>query len=270
MRAQKRRILVAESVGDKDTLVIAQTRLQRLVQEYKRFSKAAGLRTQQERLEVAGFGPKQASRATGSAKKQISMIESFKETMTESGYTVKGFDYYTGDLETLQQMQTAFTRLAKDFPDEANGLTIHLSKTADPTTYGWFDRDANAIHYSRDLFKDWKKLQDDYKELVNEGHFPVGTDARGCFYHEFGHAVWFARGGKSLRKAVDSTLLKLGHGYVNVEQRKTLIRKLLSGYAAETTYPAYQEVIAEAFSEWYNSDKPREFCKELLKEVGIR
>ena len=161
-------------------------------------------------------------------------------------------------------------RLAKDFPDEANGLTIHLSKTADPTTYGWFDRDANAIHYSRDLFKDWKKLQDDYKELVNEGHFPVGTDARGCFYHEFGHAVWFARGGKSLREAVDSTLLKLGHGYVNVEQRKTLIRKLLSGYAAETTYPAYQEVIAEAFSEWYNSDKPREFCKELLKEVGIR
>ena len=69
MRAQKRRILVAESVGDKDTLVIAQTRLQRLVQEYKRFSKAAGLRTQQERLEVAGFGPKQAVRARALVEK---------------------------------------------------------------------------------------------------------------------------------------------------------------------------------------------------------
>ena len=69
MRAQKRRILVAEAVGDKDTLVIAQTRLQRLGQEYKRFSKAAGLRTQQERLEVAGFGPKQAVRARAAVEK---------------------------------------------------------------------------------------------------------------------------------------------------------------------------------------------------------
>lgn len=63
MRAQKRRILVAEASGDKDTLAIAQTRLQRLRQEYTRFSKASGLRTQQERLEVAGFGPKQAERS---------------------------------------------------------------------------------------------------------------------------------------------------------------------------------------------------------------
>ena len=67
-RHQKRRILTAEAAGDKDTLTVAQTRLQRLRQEYIRFSKAAGLRTEDERLYVAGFGHKEAARAKAGAK----------------------------------------------------------------------------------------------------------------------------------------------------------------------------------------------------------
>ena len=53
IRKEKRRVLVAESAGDVETLPVAQTRLQRLRQEYKRFSDAAGLRTEDERLFVA-------------------------------------------------------------------------------------------------------------------------------------------------------------------------------------------------------------------------
>ena len=45
-----------------------QIRLQTLRQEYNRFSKAAGLRTQTERAEVAGFGHKQASAADKAAR----------------------------------------------------------------------------------------------------------------------------------------------------------------------------------------------------------
>ena len=63
MRTQKRRILVDEAAGGKDKLLTDQIKLRRLSEEYKRFSKAAGLRTQQERAEVAGFGPGQAGRA---------------------------------------------------------------------------------------------------------------------------------------------------------------------------------------------------------------
>ena len=61
IRKQKRRILVDEAAGDKDRLLTDQIRLRRLRQEYGRFSKAAGLRTQQERLEIAGFGTKRAA-----------------------------------------------------------------------------------------------------------------------------------------------------------------------------------------------------------------
>lgn len=56
IRRQKRRVLVAEAAGDTKTLSAAQTRLRLLRQDYKHFSKAAGLRTQHERVDVAGGG----------------------------------------------------------------------------------------------------------------------------------------------------------------------------------------------------------------------
>ena len=61
MRGQKRKILIDEATGDKEKLQTDQIRLVRLSDEYKRFSKAAGLRTQQERALVAGVGRKQAA-----------------------------------------------------------------------------------------------------------------------------------------------------------------------------------------------------------------
>ena len=68
MRTQKRRILVDEAAGDNDKLLTDQIKLRRLSEEYKRFSKAVGLRTQPERAQVTGFGGGQAARATAAAK----------------------------------------------------------------------------------------------------------------------------------------------------------------------------------------------------------
>lgn len=70
IRKQKRRILVAEqNPGDKERLQQTQIKYHVLDQEYKRFSKTAGLRLQHERMEMAGFGPKQAKAADGEWKK---------------------------------------------------------------------------------------------------------------------------------------------------------------------------------------------------------
>ncbi|WP_458862731.1 phage minor capsid protein [Acidaminobacterium chupaoyuni] len=69
MRTQKRRILGDEATQDKEKLQINQIRLRRLREEYSRFSKAVGLRTQQERAEVAGFGAGQAKRAEKTVEK---------------------------------------------------------------------------------------------------------------------------------------------------------------------------------------------------------
>ncbi len=51
-----------------EALLTDQVRLQRLRQEYSRFSKAAGLRTENERLHVSGFGRGEAARATKAAE----------------------------------------------------------------------------------------------------------------------------------------------------------------------------------------------------------
>lgn len=74
IRKQKNRILVDEAAGDKDKLLSDQIRLQRYRQEYVRFSKAAGLRTQNERAQVAGFGRKQAAEAMVETDKQLKII----------------------------------------------------------------------------------------------------------------------------------------------------------------------------------------------------
>ena len=58
-----------------------QIKLQTLRQEYNGFSKAAGLRTQTERAEVAGFGHKQA----GTADKAYKNYQSTLEKSTKSG-----------------------------------------------------------------------------------------------------------------------------------------------------------------------------------------
>ncbi|BAK99003.1 hypothetical protein OBV_18050 [Oscillibacter valericigenes Sjm18-20] len=71
MRTQKRRILADETTGDKDKLTTDQIRLRRLDEEYKRFSKAAGLRTEIERAQVTSFGPRQAARAAAAFEKTL-------------------------------------------------------------------------------------------------------------------------------------------------------------------------------------------------------
>ena len=53
IRKQKKRVLVDEATGDADKLLTDRIQLQRLNQEYTRFSKAAGLRTELERLHIA-------------------------------------------------------------------------------------------------------------------------------------------------------------------------------------------------------------------------
>lgn len=86
IRKQKRRILIDETTGDAEKLETDQIKLQMLRQEYKRFSKAAGLRTQTERAEVAGFGHKQAS----AADKAYRNYQSALEKSTKSGIMSAG------------------------------------------------------------------------------------------------------------------------------------------------------------------------------------
>ena len=60
IRAQKRDVLIAENQPDKEALQNQQIRLQALKQRYQDFCRKTGLRTEDERLFVSGFGRKGA------------------------------------------------------------------------------------------------------------------------------------------------------------------------------------------------------------------
>lgn len=74
IRYRKRRCLIDEAAGDKERLAIDQTKLTRLNDEYARFTKAAGLRSQRERAQVAGFGRQQAATARRTAENKFKEI----------------------------------------------------------------------------------------------------------------------------------------------------------------------------------------------------
>lgn len=68
IRKRKKKILLDEGLHDEQRLAHDQTKLVRLNEEYARFTKAAGLRSQRERTMVAGFGVKEAKSAELTAK----------------------------------------------------------------------------------------------------------------------------------------------------------------------------------------------------------
>mgnify|MGYP004644812721 CR=1 FL=1 len=69
IRKTKREILAADSSGDSDMFTAKSVLLRRQREEYNRFSKAAGLLTQNERNQVIGFGRSVASRAAWADRK---------------------------------------------------------------------------------------------------------------------------------------------------------------------------------------------------------
>ena len=68
IRKQKRRILLSEGTEDEEQLLADQIRLTRLNQEYKRFNAAMGFKSRQERLEVIGWGRKQAAKVSAAVR----------------------------------------------------------------------------------------------------------------------------------------------------------------------------------------------------------
>ena len=107
MRKQKRRILIDEATGDTEKLQTDQIKLQRLRQEYARFSKAAGLRTQNERAEVAGFSWKQ----TGEADKAYKKLAKVANSMYDIGSEEQNVKAYLRDLPIRKEIQSHPERL---------------------------------------------------------------------------------------------------------------------------------------------------------------
>ena len=268
IRAQKNRILVAEAAGDVKALQTAQIRLRQLQLQYDAFSNGVGLRTQEERLWVSGFGPGEAKRANATAQKQQKMVQRFTQDMELCGYKVKGFESFAGEQQVLDEMYNAFFEMQLRYPDVAQGRTIVLSRS-DPDTYGWYDPRDGSIRFNRIFYEDLPTLKQRYAQDEQKGHFPRGTDWRAGFYHEFGHAfAYFHEKNAGLGNSIKRALKTCGYPFLNRKQVDDALCKELSQYSIDNSVAVHIEVIAECFSEWYNSDEARKFCESMLKEVG--
>jgi len=183
IRTQKRRILTAEATGDKEMLSVAQTRLQVLRQEYSRFSKATGLRAENERAQVVGFGRKQAAKASASVKsiekqrrleynrrqeetrvlifsdrtiKTINAGHQNKHIKTSKGY-IPGRSYIYGDVETAQRLvdkyhgtgQLVFNRKGEWAKRETVTHDSAIGVCVDPSTLAEMATRRFTIHYGK-------------------------------------------------------------------------------------------------------------------------
>ena len=87
MRRTKREIIAAEASNDEDMLTAKSILLRRQREEYAKFSKEAGLLTQNERTQVYGFGKSVAQKARWKAQKALDIARKayyniFKENIT--------------------------------------------------------------------------------------------------------------------------------------------------------------------------------------------
>ena len=102
IRDRKRRILIDEATGDKERLAVDQTKLGRLNDEYARFTKAAGLRSQRERANISGFGVKEANSTNAAVK----AIEKQANSMYDIGSTKQNVDAWLRDQLTRAKIGT--------------------------------------------------------------------------------------------------------------------------------------------------------------------
>ena len=90
MRKTKREIIAAEASGDEDMLTAKSILLRRQREEYAKFSKEAGLLTQNERTQVYGFGKSVAQKARWKASLQLAHQENYtiSQKSVQNSFTV--------------------------------------------------------------------------------------------------------------------------------------------------------------------------------------
>lgn len=263
IRATKRALSGLDEAGFKTEFAQQAVKLKRQEAQLKAFARETGRRVDSARTQVQGFGRSEAQKAVAQNKSYQNLLGHLGAV----GIQTKGFNKNPIHPKILGEMETAYTRLAKIYPKEIKGLTLRYGFNADAGTFGWYDPKKGEIVFNSNIFGDLGALEKSYAEGVATNLFPKNTDWRALFYHEFGHRFSYVNEIDNMA-AVKAMERQLGYGYHTAKKAENMLIAHLSDYSVEKTKPQYQEVIAECFGEWYNSDKARDFCRAYLKEVG--
>lgn len=288
IRKQKRRILAAEqNPNDKERLQQAQIKYQVLDQEYKRFSKAAGLRLQHERMEMAGFGPKQAraaERLTNNISKMANAdennndwSEAIARTVTKEeksaliayagdrGIKIPSLNYFDGDPDLLKAQIDALSTVSQQLPT-GNKLVLSVSKSLPDEDFA--ETVGNHITVNNKALRNRKVTE---ANLAAGGVFS-SSKAEAVVIHEYGHVITMAKGNKGVEIAQKACYNIFGKN-LDIGDILKVLRREVSPYS--TTYYAkrnspfafdssrYKEIIPEILAK--NSFGKNELTVEFVK-----
>lgn len=236
IRKQKNRILVAEQTGDENTLLAARIRLTRLRQEYRAFSKATGLPTQEERLWVSGFGKKKNVQTMTLQNADHMGQPHIFETITTKNkngeivaerHPVKCYknDLYTNiwcqtNTQNSQDMCAYLNEVVNNQNKYGHLDKIVVVKRAKLPGYAAYDHDTNVLFISEELID--PKL---FKEMVDHTYFPA-RDVKDVLLHELG-------GHKAHWDAVDRFWKANTNRFSNLMEAKTALEMPLREYVAK-------------------------------------
>ena len=166
IRAQKRRVMVDEAAGDTEKLAQDQSKLTLLRQRYVQFSKDAGLRTQYERTEVAGFGERRKKAAD-------SLLAAPQGTLVQDGEVFNPETAVDSLLKRLENSPGMVDNIIAVRYYAEHTDFVQTDKMRGPIAY---DPDADVICYNPNV------------------PLPSGADRDGILIHELTHQadnLWY-------------------------------------------------------------------------------
>ena len=139
LRRVKREMLAAKALGDDDTYTAKAVRYQRLNDEYDKFTKAAGLRSQKERGNIPEFGTKEGEEAESTAKSVvnssndviINLQQNDSVAMPPTEYDGNFSDYQELSLSAIEEQTFKSLRSASDNSGFEYGAVIETGKASE-------------------------------------------------------------------------------------------------------------------------------------------
>ena len=106
LRKVKRELIAAKARGDDEEYTVKAVRYRRLNEEYEAFSKAAGLRPQYERGNIAEFGASAANETNRAYRELVKKADGMYNTGSENG----NIDAYLRDLPIRSRIRNVYSR----------------------------------------------------------------------------------------------------------------------------------------------------------------
>ncbi len=214
IRRQKNRILVDEATGDSEKHQLDRIRLRQLNAEYKRFSAAAGLRTEPERVWVAGLGQKKTvakNTGTGTMFKENRVFAGEKDLVNKPMET--GIIYDSTGKELLKKQGTVsavrFTR------EEARLLEGNIFSHNHPS---------NGPLSDADLYGLWKNKAAEIRAVTSHGIFSIHQPKAWKRTPE--RKVLRAEFDANVRRVYNPIARRLGSGLLTAEEADYLIQRI--------------------------------------------